>query len=1061
MREPGLTLQGALQILGRRDKRKLEELSNLLGGVILAGGVLVGLHAFVGAIPAAGLWAAIFGLSEQKNTAMELLTSAVDRISGKRDITSAHERRELIVAAHTTIVVAAFFEALSEELGPGLYDKLKVSDNTKETLLTGEARTRGESVIGALYAAQVPMPSPVQGFEETVAMVRQRLLDLAREVAAFLAGLSLAEGVVIDCDSVVERAVDQYRWHYFTIAAKVPEFGIWALVGEDAATRALIRESNADLAAVGSGVARIEALLALTVTQAGEVTDLRRIVENANRGALNAPIVDDDDAEELGVIFPKVGDAYVSPRFRVAQVRRSDRPADARWWQGLPPRADFDLMLAAYVLAPDATRLPLLLLGDPGAGKSMLAKVFAARLLAGGYSVVRVPLRRVDGNATIPAQIRSWLYEATHRTVDWGQFCEQTADTVRVVILDGLDELLQAGTSDRSAYLNDIEDFQQAEADQGRPVIVIVTSRIGVAERVPIPAGTTVVKLDPFTDDDVADWLSRWRAANAAAVAAGTVRALAPDAALRRGDLARQPLLLLMLALYTADPALPALDDDLPQAALYERLLEEFARREARKTLGRGASPERLREPVRDHLDRLAVAALAMFNRGRQDATEEQVGADLVALGVARDGARGSAEAGQRVIGEFLFVHAAEGRQRSGGAASDGITRRSYEFLHATFGEYLVASFIMGELISLARQASARRRGAADLDDGLLFALLSHQPLAARGSVLDFARQTCDGLADGDDAHQVRGVLTELVGAYRDRHGSNRFEAYRPTARDTVRELACYSANLVSLRVALAPEGAAVPLADLARAPGDELGQWRSTVRLWQAGLDADGLSAMLTLQVAGAPPGVRRDAIVVTSLDGTLESMKEILLARLAADPGMEQRTRYGAEIWDGLHYEGLDGPSIHDCLSGLIPAIVGRKAQIEVSRLPGDVSAEDARLAAALIFNYLRVAEPEGPAAAYLVRALFSLPREFTFDTHALARAVIVNPSLADAAPELRDPKFYGDAYAVIAAVGPADLLARMKGKSGVPGDARYPEAARAAIQSLLHRGPVIWEF
>jgi NACHT domain len=1060
MREPGLTLQGALQTLGRRDKKKLDGLSNMLGGVILTGGLLVGLHTFVAAIPAAGLWAAIFGLTEQKNTAMELLASAVDRISGKRDITSAYERRELIAAAHTMIVVAAFFEALNEELGPGLFSKLEINDKTKETLLTGEVRTQGESVIDALYAAEVPMPSPVQGFEETVAMVRQRLFGLARDVAAFLAGLALTENVIIDPDPVVERAVEQYRWHYFTLAAKVPEFGIWALIGEDAATRVLIRNSNADLAALGSGVARIEALLALTVTQAGGVTDLRRIVENANRGALNAPIIYDDDAADLGLILPKVGDAYISPRFRVAQIKRSDRPAEAHWWQGLPSRADFDLMLAAYVLAPDATRLPLLLLGDPGVGKSMLAKVFAARLLAGGYSVVRVPLRRVDGNATIPAQIREWLYEATHRTVDWGQFCEQTADTVRVVILDGLDELLQASTGDRSAYLTEIEDFQQVEADQGRPVIVLVTSRIVVAERAPIPAGTTVVKLDPFTDDDVVEWLSRWRTANATAVAAGTVRALTPEAALRHQDLARQPLLLLMLALYTADPALPALDDELPQAVLFEKLLEEFARREARRALGRGTSPEKLRGPAQDHLERLAVAALAMFNRGRQDASEEQVGADLMALGMARDSARGPAEAGQRVIGEFYFLHAAEGLQHSGGAASDGVTRRSYEFLHATFGDYLVARFVTGELVSLARQALAKRHGATDLDDGLLFGLLSHQTLASRGLVLDFARQICDSLA-GEDADQVRAVLTALVGSYRDRHGSTRFEGYRPTARDTVRELACYSANLVSLRVALAPAGAAIPLADLLRTPGDKLTQWRSMVQLWRAGLDADGLSALLSLQVTGAPPSVRWAAIVVTSLEGTLESMKEILLARLAADPGLEQRLRYGAEIVDGLHYEGLGSPSIHDCLSGLISVIVGRKGKIEVSHLPGDVSAADARLAAALIFNYLRTANLTEPAAVHLVRVLCALPREFSFDTYALARAVIVNPSLADAAPELLDPKFYGDAYAVIAAVGSADLLARMKGKPEGPGDARSPAVSRTAICSLLQRGPVIWEF
>ncbi len=47
-----------------------------------------------------------------------------------------------------------------------------------------------------------------------------------------------------------------------------------------------------------------------------------------------------------------------------------------------------------------------------------------------------------------------------------------------------------------------------------------------------------------------------------------------------------------MLALYTADPALPALDAGLSTAGLDERLLAEFARREARKGLGLDARPD-------------------------------------------------------------------------------------------------------------------------------------------------------------------------------------------------------------------------------------------------------------------------------------------------------------------------------------------------------------------------------------------------------------------------------------------------------------------------------------
>ena len=131
---------------------------------------------------------------------------------------------------------------------------------------------------------------------------------------------------------------------------------------------------------------------------------------------------------------------------------------------------------------------------------------------------------------------------------------------------------------------------------------------------------------------------------------------------------------------------------------------------------------------MQDHLDRLAIAALAMFNRGRQDVSEDELGADLKALDERLMGRSRPDEAGQRVIGEFFFVHAPEARVTAHG----GKSRRRYEFLHATFGEYLVASRVMAELCDVAARVFAGRRGPSAPEDDLLFALLSHQPLAAR-----------------------------------------------------------------------------------------------------------------------------------------------------------------------------------------------------------------------------------------------------------------------------------------------------------------------------------------
>ena len=255
-----------------------------------------------------------------------------------------------------------------------------------------------------------------------------------------------------------------------------------------------------------------------------------------------------------------------------------------------------------------------------------MTKVFAARLPASAYTVVRVPLRRVGANAPIMHQVQEALDIATHKRVDWWRLVEQSRDTIRVVLLDGLDELLQATNNDRSGYLQEVMEFQRIEAEQQRPVIVMITSRTVVADRVDIPDGTIVMKLDYFNDDDIREWLDGWREVNSSLIVSGTIRELTLDAALRQRDLARQPLLLLMLAIYSADPESPALDTDLSTANLYRRLLDNFARREVAKKAKHNLLPDEMQRQVRGQLERLSVAALAMFNRGRQDIMEASSG---------------------------------------------------------------------------------------------------------------------------------------------------------------------------------------------------------------------------------------------------------------------------------------------------------------------------------------------------------------------------------------------------------------------------------------------------
>ncbi|WP_156757977.1 NACHT domain-containing protein [Actinokineospora pegani] len=772
-RDPAITFRGALQILGVHDRPWLDRLNALLGGVVLAS---------VGVPPVSGL----FELVDQKNEATGLLRSAVGSVSQRLTRTGGLDRHELVLAAHTAIVVSALFDTIDRA-----YPGVDFSDTEKLGIVTGSWERSGESVVRALYGAEVPAPALSRGFHENVAAVREWAGAALVPVDAFLDGLAGDFRPLAGDSQVLALVEGTYRTSFQSLAATVPEFKVWSDLTEHAATR--------------SALARLETLLTTPVPAA--TRDLRTRLAAINRAELTRRVIDvDTDGFGSDTVFPDVADIFITPRFRhTTAATRDHRIADDTWWHNeVPVSTDLDLALARHFSGGESTARPLLLLGHPGAGKSLLMKVLAARLPADTYTVVRVPLRRVEANATITEQVQAALSLISNRAIPWDDLADQSASSVRVILLDGLDELLQATTHDRSRYLAEVAEFQRTEAVLGRPVAVVVTSRTLVADRVRLPEGTPVVKLEPFDAVQIEEWVRAWNNAN--------VREMPLAQALQHDDLAQQPLLLLMLTLYFTDPQVE-LAGDLTLAELYESLFATYARREVTKQAGRPLSDGEAKEAVRTQLDRLSVAAMGMFNRGTQMITEDDLAKDLAALGR-------TVPPGVRVLGEFFFIHAPE--------ATVEVAQRGYEFLHATFGEYLVASFVVETLRDVADSAFGGRRE-RDPDDELLAALFGFQPLTIQAPVVEFLFEMLSRLP-ADERADISAVLDKLIAT---RRSVVPRPEYRPLPPNIVRFLAAHSLNLYLLRGIIGP-------IDL---PDD--GSWRAQVDLWSAGLDVEGFRSI------------------------------------------------------------------------------------------------------------------------------------------------------------------------------------------------------------------------
>jgi hypothetical protein len=822
----GLSYADAVRLMGGRESRTVAALDRLTGGLLLAAS-------------AAGSGFAL-GLFEAKGELARLSSELVRGLGERLRGLDRFARSERLAAAHSVVALTAYFEALAGADLP--FDARKLELTSSEQVALAEGGQPGSSrlrvLAGGLLRAEVPMPAPQWPYELTVEAMRGFYELLSDELLRFVCGLAVYERLdetgrqrfaAMMSGELPGRAVARYEELFRQLAAEFPEVAFWANLVDHQATRAEVRR-------LGSGLAGLERVLAGIAM--GRVPDERRLgLSRAYEAALRRPVLTAGDVPH-GLRLPPLGDAYVNPDFRAAEAGPAERIAQESWWDEQPVRDDLEGFLLGHLTAPQAVEAPLLVLGQPGSGKSVLTQMLAARLPAEEFLVVRVVLREVAADADLQAQIEHAVRSATGESLAWPDLARSAGDALPVVLVDGFDELLQATGVSQTDYLHKAAAFQAREADQGRPVAVVVTSRTAVADRArPVP-GMVVVRLEPFRDAHIDQWLRVWNDTNAAGFAAHGLRPLAPQTALAHAELARQPLLLLMLALYDADGnPLQRAGAILGKAELYERLLTRFAEREIAKS-GAALPAGQFEEAVERELLRLSVVAFALYNRGRQWVSEAELDGDLPALlgqadsHAALDGLRAPLSAAQVVVGRFFFVHEAQ-------ATRDNAPLRTFEFLHATFGEYLVARLAgreLGDLADAAQFAAARRRPAS-ADDAFLHALLSFMPLTTRRTVVSFLAELLQALPEP----RRQGLCTMLLGLFRDSLGSRhdtRYSDYMPLALTGPARYAAYSANLVVLAVLAGGEVTGSGLFPSALDPVEE---WRKVALLWRSQLPVEG----------------------------------------------------------------------------------------------------------------------------------------------------------------------------------------------------------------------------
>ncbi|WP_433302903.1 NACHT domain-containing protein [Actinoplanes sp. CA-030573] len=781
----------------------------------MTGGLLAG--AAIAAPPLLGL---LDLRAELARVSGELVNAASRAMTGS----ARRDRTERLAAAHAVIVIAAYFDALSDV-------DLSWARTTRhdQPRLAGQGADGARDLATSALRAGVLLPEPHVPQEKFLAELEVFYDHLSDALARFLAGLApydeLSDGeraiLRRDIRAGGRRAIKRYEEMLLNLMADCPDLALWI----DHRHQLGVERRPGSLE---PSLRELERLLrsVTTETTAEGVADA---LQRAHGALLERGVIEPIDLPG-GLVVPALERAYIPPAFQVATRVANRSPAGETFWQDVEVRPDLDRFLAGYLGSPRALRAPLLVLGSPGAGKSLLTKILAARLASTRFLPIRVPLRDADGGLPLPRQVEQAVRAATGEETTWADLTRST-DAVPVIIFDGFDELLPATGAGRRDFLQTAADFQEREHEQGRAVAVIVTSRTSAAERASLPAETVLLRLRPFDEPRIRRWVDVWNKANDAGLAA--------DDVLAHPGLAGQPLLLLLLALYDADghalrrgPAGP-----LTTGELFERLLTGFARREV-ATAYPDADVAQRESLAEQELDRLAVVAFAMLNRSAQWVGEEAVGQDLRAtLG---DPAPGP------LPGRFFFVRRA---------------RDAYEFLHSMVGEYLVARLtwrLLGETV--ARDA-VTPAGRPMTGNDLMADLLSVVPLTARTPIVEFLAGMAVRLGAEDRARWT-GVLVRLFRQC-ERDGAWPSRSYRPAARNVAARFAAYTANLVLLAVAVAGE---LRFGDLAEAAGgDPSRRWHDHAMLWHGQFDGDAWDSFVeTFAIERVADGAARDVRLV-----------------------------------------------------------------------------------------------------------------------------------------------------------------------------------------------------
>lgn len=269
---------------------------------------------------------------------------------------------------------------------------------------------------------------------------------------------------------------------------------------------------------------------------------------------LRDKIVDNEDIK--GIVYPKNKEIFIPQSFNTIIYKRSKHVKKFllnEFWETdeSVKGENIGKFIMNELRSPLNSFKPIIILGNPGAGKSMLSNILSAQLCdSTDYVPFFIRLRDIVLSDTSPKNhINEGIQNSLEGNidVDWISWAKEFNTRIPVIFLDGFDELLRASQAEINNYISKIGELLiNVYEDYGVSARIVLTSRLSVMQDVEIPNGTTIIRLNPFDEKRQKQWIEQW---NEFQEKENFIDFKIPENVSIK-ELAQEPLLLFMLAVY-------------------------------------------------------------------------------------------------------------------------------------------------------------------------------------------------------------------------------------------------------------------------------------------------------------------------------------------------------------------------------------------------------------------------------------------------------------------------------------------------------------------------------